>query len=108
MGTTVSGNGCGGIISPRAGIRDAMSESRSTARVVSALSFFKELFSLLFLFCMYECIASLHVGMPVLCNACRGQKEVLDPLELELWMVVSCHVGAGNRTQVLCKSSYCP
>jgi hypothetical protein len=35
--------------------------------------------------------------------ACRGQKRMLDPLELELWMVVSHHMGAGNETQALCK-----
>lgn len=34
-----------------------------------------------------------------------GQKMMSDPLELELLMVVSCHVGAGNQTQVLCKSN---
>ena len=39
--------------------------------------------------------------------ACRGQKRALDPSELELQVVVSCHVGAGNGTQVLCKSNGC-
>jgi hypothetical protein len=34
-----------------------------------------------------------------------GLKKVLDPLELELSTVVSCHVGAGNQTWVLCKST---
>ena len=29
------------------------------------------------------------------------QKRVLGPLELEVQMVVSCHMGAGNQTQVL-------
>jgi len=33
-----------------------------------------------------------------------GHKRALDTLELELQMVVSHHVGAGNETQVLCKS----
>jgi hypothetical protein len=32
---------------------------------------------------------------------------VLDPLELELQTVVSCHVNAGNRTWVLWKSMWC-
>ena len=36
-----------------------------------------------------------------LCNTCvpdahRDQKMALDPLELELEMLVSCHVGIGN------------
>ena len=35
------------------------------------------------------------------------QKRVLDPLELELQMGVSHHVGAGNWTEVLYKSSQC-
>lgn len=30
-------------------------------------------------------------------GACRGQKRVSDPLELELQMVVSHNAGAGNR-----------
>ena len=39
------------------------------------------------------------------CCAHREQKRVLDPLELELWIVVSHYVGAGNHIQVLCKRS---
>lgn len=27
-------------------------------------------------------------------GALKGEKKVTDPLELELWTVVSCHVGA--------------
>lgn len=38
-------------------------------------------------------------------HAHRAQKKVLDPLELELWVLVSHYVGAGNRVQVLCKSN---
>jgi hypothetical protein len=34
-----------------------------------------------------------------------NEKRVSYPLEPELQVVVSCHLGAGNRTQVLCKSS---
>ena len=34
-------------------------------------------------------------------HACRGQQGVLGPLELELQMFVSYHVGDGNQTQVL-------
>lgn len=33
-------------------------------------------------------------------DACRGLKRMLDPLELELGVLVSSHVGARNRTQV--------
>lgn len=39
----------------------------------------------------------------------RGQKKASDTLELELWIVMTCYVGAGNKTWVhlhhLCKSS---
>jgi hypothetical protein len=34
-----------------------------------------------------------------------SQDEMSDLLELELQMVLSCNVGAGNQTQVLWKSS---
>ena len=40
-------------------------------------------------------------------SACRNQKRSLDPLELELQMVVGHHVDAGNQNWVLCKSSQC-
>ena len=36
-------------------------------------------------------------------SAYSGQKEMLDPLKLELQMVVSCHGGAENQTCILCK-----
>jgi len=34
-------------------------------------------------------------------------EKLLDPLELELQLVMSWHVGTGNWTQVLCKNSEC-
>ena len=34
----------------------------------------------------------------VLAVARHGQKRVSDPLQLELWMALSQHVGSGNRT----------
>lgn len=37
-----------------------------------------------------------------------GQQRESSPLELELWMVISHHLGPGNCPQVLCKSNkYC-
>ena len=62
----------------------------------------KFIFHLLFLFYVYECIACIDVSAPLLYN--RGQKRVLDPLELELQMVVSHHMVVGNQTQVLLKA----
>lgn len=38
-------------------------------------------------------------------SACGCHKRALGPLEPELQGVVSCPVGAGNRTQVFCKNS---
>lgn len=43
-----------------------------------------------------ECIQPMCVG---------GQKRVSDPLELELQMIVSCHVGWGLNPGPLHKSS---
>jgi hypothetical protein len=40
-------------------------------------------------------------------GAYEVQKRVWYPLELELQAVVSHHVGAGNKNQVLCKGSMC-
>jgi hypothetical protein len=37
----------------------------------------------------------------------RGQKGALEILELEFGMTLNYHLGAGNQTQVLCKSSLC-
>lgn len=40
----------------------------------------------------------------VCAGACGDQKDmVVEPMELELQAVVSCHVYTGNRTRVLCK-----
>lgn len=68
---------------------------------------------------MAECIICVHVR--VICFMCmnvclcttqkasvhRDQKDPSDPLELELLMVVSHHVGAGTQTQVLYKEQVC-
>lgn len=39
-------------------------------------------------------------------GACEGWESMLDPLERELQVAANHHVGAGNQTQVLCKSQY--
>lgn len=55
-----------------------------------------------FLSCIWVCCLLLCI-----CTMCMhaggGQKTVLDPLRLELQMVVS-HVGAGKRAQIYFKS----
>ena len=49
---------------------------------------------------VYGCFVCIYVCIPHVCvePACGVQRGELDPLELELQMVVSCHVGAGNQT----------
>ena len=56
---------------------------------------------------MYECYASMYVCTLHVCSASGGQKRTSDPLELELQMFVSCHVGAGNEIWFICKGSQC-
>ena len=57
---------------------------------------------------MYEGFACMYVSTPA-CISVPGalgiQKRASDLLELELQMVVSLYVGAGNSTQVLWKNS---
>lgn len=48
----------------------------------------------------------MSVGVMPACISVYHQKRASDSLELELQMIVSCHVGAGNQTLVLWKSSY--
>lgn len=43
----------------------------------------------------------MYVCAPHACSSSRDLKKVSDPLELALQAVVSCHVGAGSRIQVL-------
>ena len=51
----------------------------------------------------------MHVSMCTLSihGTIRGQKTVIDPLELELETVVSHHAGVGKGILVLCKNSQC-
>ena len=48
------------------------------------------------MFCLYVSIYATHVP-----GAQRGQKRALDPLELKLKIVGSCHVDVESQTQVL-------
>lgn len=51
----------------------------------------------------------LHFCLYTLCvlGALGGQKSVSNPLELELNMIMSGHVGSGNQTWFLWKSNQC-
>jgi hypothetical protein len=46
----------------------------------------------------------MHICIPY---ACFSPEEGVGFSEFELWMVVNCHVGAGNETQDLYKSRDC-
>jgi hypothetical protein len=48
------------------------------------------------MFCLHVCLCIMFVS-----GVHRGQKRVSDLLELELEIVASCHVGAGNQTWAL-------
>lgn len=46
---------------------------------------------------MCKYFACMFICAPCVCSIPRGQKRVLDTLELDLWMTVrNCHVGAGE------------
>lgn len=52
------------------------------------------------IFC--ACVAVYYVY--VLLSVLGGQKKVLDPLEVELRMTMSYHMGAGAKLWFLCKN----
>lgn len=60
----------------------------------STLLVFKKYF-LFFIMCMIALPACMQVA-PVSCSTQGDQKRASDPLELELWSVVNCHVGASK------------
>ena len=64
----------------------------------------KMLFYILLLFLFYE---HGYICVPWVSSSHGGQKRASDPLKLELQTIVSYHMGAGNQTCVLCKSSQC-
>lgn len=51
---------------------------------------------------MYVCghLCALHVS-----RSLQGPEKDFKSLELELQVVVSCHLGDENQTQIICKSS---
>lgn len=49
---------------------------------------------------MHGCLRA--IGMP---GTHGGQKKKLDSLELEIQVLVSCHLGVRNQTRVVWKSS---
>lgn len=55
-------------------------------------------------------LSPLHTGIkpPSAVSALADMVyQRLDPLKLDLWVVVSCHVGAENLNPGLCKNNKC-
>ena len=52
--------------------------------------------SSIFYFMCMAVLSALYVCEPCMSGACEDQKRALDPLELELQIVVSHHVDAGH------------
>ena len=51
-----------------------------------------------------RCLSFVYENLPVICTTwvpgvLRSQRRALDPWELELCMVVNCHVGSGAKPQ---------
>lgn len=64
---------------------------------VLTVTFFLKIFKCLFYESVFSCLCA---NASLLCVALR---KVLDPKELELWMVASHNVGARNQSRELCK-----
>lgn len=76
-------------------------QSPSWFSVFSWYFIFKDLF--------YECKCLVCMYVYTICipSASGSKKSVLDTLKLDLQMAVNRHVGAENRTWVLCRSNKC-
>lgn len=51
----------------------------------------------------------LHISICTVClpSALGGQRKASDNLELELQVIMNCHLDVRNQTQVPCKSNDC-
>lgn len=49
------------------------------------------------------CVSVYHMHA----GTCKEQKRTMGPLELEVLMVMSCHLVTENQTQLLWKNSQC-
>ena len=54
---------------------------------------------------MCGCFACIYVYALCVLGALRSLKKMLDSLGLELQMIASCHVGAGNQTESFRKTA---
>lgn len=72
-------------------LTDKLTEERIT---LSVLHFYFMCMSV-----MATCVSDYHVS--IMCSACGGQKRVLMLWELELQIVVSCHMVVGTMSSLL-------
>jgi hypothetical protein len=56
--------------------------------------------NILLLLYVYGNSACTYVYAPSACKVLRGQKKASDPLELDLYTMVSCHIDAGHQRVV--------
>lgn len=77
----------------------------SPSMMHSQVDFFFNIYFIVYV-CMSACI---YVILPATCMPCalRGQKKTSDSLELELQIVLNCHVGPRSQAQGLCKNNKC-
>ena len=57
---------------------------------------FLSLFFVIFISILCVWVSHQYVYVSYVCSAHRGQKKVVDPLQLDLQPMVSCRVGAGD------------
>lgn len=60
------------------------------------LKVFKEICKYLFLFFVYVFLFCMYIYVIYMFRVCKGQ-NLLDIFKLELYIVVSCYVGIGNK-----------
>lgn len=75
-----------------------------TTHAFSLFNFYQDL--LIFVFCAWLLPACVYI----ICvpGAREGQKRGSNPLEMELQVIVSYHVGCENWTYILCNSNKYP
>lgn len=51
----------------------------------------------IFILCLWIFFSCVYICVQHVCSACGDQRRASDPLNLELQILVICHVGAGDR-----------
>lgn len=83
-----------------------MSEVKfSCFRYIYILKIYIKRSCFLFYACVFACV---NVYAPCVCGAYGGWKTESDPLKLEWWVFMRCHVNARNGTWASGLSNKCP